>query len=561
MKKIITTLLFTFVISLCGYAQAKQNEDIVFDAMHDEMNRSMQKLQMDDLQKPYFMSYTVYDGTVSEITAGFGAIYSLSKDDRYRIIKAEIRVGNSKFDNSLFFGDAWGEHIPQTGLATYEYDYDNIRFYLWSVTDQAYKQALDNYSKKKAFVQSKNLTELYDDLTADKTEINVSTFSVPSFDNDKWAENVKKLSSVFKKYPYVKDSGVSISFKKGTNRFMDSEGNKAEKTICDGRIYFAAGGFTDDGYKVNSNDNIGFCSADDDLPSYDVLEQKAKAVAERLTSMCKSQNVKPYIGPVIFEGNAAGKFFENLFVNNLSNPREVWKTAVNWSPSYIYSRAGDLTERLNMRVLPVFIDVYDDPYISNFEGKYLSGTYSVDDEGIKAQKLQLVKKGKLVDYYRFRAATRDFNFSNGHGRGAVSEYVTGAPGNVFVQAAPDSGKVLSNEELKNKMLRICKEQDLEYGVIVRDIQNLYSVFAAYKVYQDGHEEAFNGAQFTGVTLRALRDIMAVSDEQNVFNLAWSPSASLVAPNVLVQEMEIKKTTQKPDRKPYLEHPYFDKKHK
>ena len=37
------------------------------------------------------------------------------------------------------------------------------------------------------------------------------------------------------------------------------------------------------------------------------------------------------------------------------------------------------------------------------------------------------------------------------------------------------------------------------------------------------------------------------------------AASIVAPSILVQEMEVKKTERKPERLPYLKHPYFAEK--
>ena len=66
----------------------------------------------------------------------------------------------------------------------------------------------------------------------------------------------------------------------------------------------------------------------------------------------------------------------------------------------------------------------------------------------------------------------------------------------------------------------------------------------------------HGIEFTGVTLRALRDITAVSKETYVHNLSWSTPGTVVAPAILVQEMEIKKSETKPDKLPYMPNPYF-----
>jgi predicted Zn-dependent protease len=155
-----------------------------------------------------------------------------------------------------------------------------------------------------------------------------------------------------------------------------------------------------------------------------------------------------------------------------------------------------------------------------------------------------------------RAATRDFKKSNGHGRGDFSEYPAGSPSNVFITAEDNPARVVSMPELKKKFLDLCKEQELEYCVLVKGMDGLYGPFTAWKVYLDGREEPVHGIEFTGTSLRALRDITAVSKETYVYNLAWSTPGTIVTPSILVQEMEIKKTEEKPEKKPYLAHPYF-----
>jgi predicted Zn-dependent protease len=216
-------------------------------------------------------------------------------------------------------------------------------------------------------------------------------------------------------------------------------------------------------------------------------------------------------------------------------------------------------ERLNMRVLSPFLSVTDDPFARYYEGKPLIGSYDVDDEGVPAQKLKLVGKGKLLDYYMSRAATRDFNKSNGHGRAEFSEYSSGAPSNVFIRAEENSSRVLTPADLKAKLIGMCREQELEYCLLVKSLDNLSEPFGAYRVYvNDGREEPVHGVEFTGTSLRALRDIAAVSKDLYVYYPDWSTPGSIVAPSILVQEMEVKKTESKPEKKPYLQNPYFAK---
>ena len=109
-------------------------------------------------------------------------------------------------------------------------------------------------------------------------------------------------------------------------------------------------------------------------------------------------------------------------------------------------------ERLGMRVLPPFLNVIDDPSVRYYGGTYLAGSYATDDEGVPASRTELVSRGRLKDYYRYRAATRDFSSSNGHGRGDTDEFITGGPGNVFVEPSPGSPHAVSSTELKNRLL-------------------------------------------------------------------------------------------------------------
>jgi hypothetical protein len=558
MKNIHKELFLTAAAALllCGAAAAAP-ADPVFNAMKDEMGRSMDKLKMGELQKPYFISYTVADSTALYIAATFGSLEGVTSYP-YRRVKAEVRVGDAKFDSSGFASNARGYTPSVDYAAPMGSDYDSLRFALWSLTDSAYKEALDNYSKKKAFVESKNITELYADLTPETPHTAVSGAEPAPFNADLWKERVRALSAVFKKYPAVKVSQVYLSREAGVNRFINSEGSEFRQPRCSGMLELNGRTYTADGYKLGAGARYGFCS-EADLPSYEALLKKADELGARLTAMSVSVPMKAYIGPVLFEGSAAGKFFDHFFVSNVAYPREIWKESSKWSPDAVYSKAGQLVERLDMRVMPPFLNVVDDPSAVSYNGMALNGHYDVDDEGVPAGRLTLVEKGKLKDIYRYRAATRDFSASNGHGRGEVTEHVTGAPGNVFIKPADNPARVLPMPELRKKFLDLCREQELDYCLLVRDLGGFGGAFSAYKVYvADGREESVHAIEFTGSSLRALRDITAVSKEMDVYPLSWTPPASLVAPAVLVQEMEVKKTEQKPDRKPYLEHPYFVK---
>src|SRR5208283_176544 len=82
-------------------AQARAAEDVVMKAMRDELDRSMKQLQLEQLEKPYFISYHVQDRTSLDTSATFGALLTGSLS-RARYLTVQVRVGDYKRDNSNF---------------------------------------------------------------------------------------------------------------------------------------------------------------------------------------------------------------------------------------------------------------------------------------------------------------------------------------------------------------------------------------------------------------------------------------------------------------------------
>src|SRR5208283_4543077 len=82
-------------------AQARAAEDVVMKAMRDELDRSLKQLQLEQLEKPYFISYRVQDRTSLDTSATFGALLS-GNLSRSRFLTVQVRVGDYQSDNSNF---------------------------------------------------------------------------------------------------------------------------------------------------------------------------------------------------------------------------------------------------------------------------------------------------------------------------------------------------------------------------------------------------------------------------------------------------------------------------
>ncbi len=567
------SILLACAFLLPAFTPARAAGDSVLKAMRDELGRTVRRLKMDNLDRPYYVSYYVVDSTETSLSASFGSLKDDSTDVSRRVA-ADLRVGSSDFDNTWYVGQDFNSYSPASAPLNEEAGYDALRFGLWSLTDDAYKKALEKYSQKKAYRTKKNIAEIYGDLSPEpKTTLFDDARPREAFDAQAWRERLKSLSAVFRKYPAVQESEVSFGLALRTARFAGSDGTEFRRGWDDVTLSVRATVQDRTGMRISDEADFLWPSLGD-VPSYEELAARTEAFARDMSYLVEASTSEVYLGPVLFEDQAAAEFLNQLFVSNVSFPRTPWADRDDWTRYYIAS--GDLTKKLGMRVLPSFVGVTDDPLKTVYDGVALAGSYPIDNEGVRPAPLDLVRGGKLVNFYMDRAPVKEFRVSNGHARGALSEFPTPRPGNVFFSFLP--AKRAPDAELKKKLLALAAENGLDYAVMVRRLdpetsreygELLSNPVIAYKVsVKDGSETPLGPSEWSGVTFRALRDIMLASDKDQVYNYYQAGPfyynrglvpASIAAPEaLLVQEMELKPTDAKPDRPPYLPHPYFAK---
>src|SRR4029077_5630624 len=140
-------------------AQAPKDNDQTLRAMRDEMARSKTRLELNipgtqQPVRPYYVEYRLLDLDVREIVAEFGTLLTTTSG-RNRFMNVEARVGNYKLDSSNFIGDeGFRGFIGSQGPVGIDRDYDSLRQDLWIATDQAFKQAVETYSRKQAYLSS-----------------------------------------------------------------------------------------------------------------------------------------------------------------------------------------------------------------------------------------------------------------------------------------------------------------------------------------------------------------------------------------------------------------------
>jgi hypothetical protein len=538
--------------------------EILLRAMQDEMERTVDRLRLEGMDKPYFVAQTVYEQRSLSLEGSFGAI-ARPKAQHSRTLKLELRVGSREFDDTHFIPNDFRAAMPRTARLPVEDDYDALRFEIWSVTDSAYKQALDRLARKQAFRDARNITEIIPDLSEEEVQSSRETLPIAAFDRPAWEGRLRDASALFRDYPRITRSGVRLTLNARHLYFVDSEGRSFVRPSHLFEIQIDAEGLADDG--MRQADQVKILSPSlDSLPAQKELEVAVRQLAEGVSALTAAPQAEIYLGPVLLEGQAAGEFFNQLLASGLGIARRPWAEQ-EWASRYF--QRGRLLDRLGLRVISPLFDVWDDPTVAEWEGQPLIGHYSVDDQGIPARRVELIRRGILKEILMSRSPTEDRSHSNGHGRGTQHEPVTAQVGSLFLQPSERMALV----ELKRRLREEARAFGLSHGILVRRIATvpqdpealLAPPLMVYKVdVETGREELVRDARFEAVTLRALRDVVAASTEQIVYNTQRRASrtardmmpVSIVHPAVLLAEMELVQTTDEPTRPPILPHPYF-----
>jgi predicted Zn-dependent protease len=570
-----------------GFTPPAAQDDVIFKALRDEMQRSTERLHMDQYKGPYFVSYTVRQTDAFDVTASFGAVDS-SDRDRTRTLHVDVREGDYTLDSHGGGGSALsflggGEGRGGTSLVIDD-NYDAIRHELWLKTDAAYKKAIEDLAAKKAVLQESNIKDPPDSMSKEKPVVDIEPVATLQIDGPKAKEMVRKLSAVFKEYPKVQKSLVRLEDKATTRWFINSEGfcNRTPKNQC--YLMAIASVQAPNGAIVSDTEIVAGESAAE-MPAADVLEKRLRNLAERLTALAEAKEIEQYRGPVLFEGEAAADLVSQVLQNNLGYAPEPLSKMGSLGAKF----KNPLADRLGNKILPSFITVVDDP-LRNHDGdaKILS-SYRIDDDGLIAQKITLVDKGILKTFAMSRVPSREMKQSNGHARGN-----TGVANNIYII----SDNKLTPDRLKEKLIALGKENNLKEVLVAKRLWNFFAgslepqalfsnVMSGFmggselhlsppvELYslniETGKEELVRGAQFGNLSLRLLRDIEATGDDTKSYllfsgsNLLRSPEntdlCTIVTPSILVGELELTKPSKQTTLPLLLPNPYFEKQDK
>jgi TldD protein len=530
------------VTNTASAESASQVNDPLLRAMQQELDRE-KGLLLPGMQKPYFIEYRLDDIATYEAVANYGALTQEALNHQ-RVIRVTVRIGDYAMDSSSARGDGAIELAPTD---------DNplaLQYALWTATDTAYKNSLRAYSAKQAALKQFQSGQNQQDFAQAKPIVQVSPLVTLDLDRNEWKRRIIEASGLYASDAEVRSFAESVQYSDANirgialNRYLvNTEGTMVREGYTGYNGGISVGGQAADGMRL-SRDNGTVATTAKELEGASAFRKRA---IDDLKSFNELRNApvvsaEDYHGPVLFSGDAVADVFTRLFVPNVEADRPEMGTTARTTGAYSSSYKS--------RILPDMLSVTDDPLQAKFNGKGLLGAYTIDDEGVPAQSVEIVEHGKLENFLIGREPVKDFATSNGHGRAAPAQAPHSRSGVVLIK----TDQPVSKEELNKRLLAMAKEQ----GKDVYAVETLGGELIPrllYRVKADGTRQLVRGAVFDELDNRSLRSgIVAVGNDPYVSNLLGVVPETIIAPSMLFDDVGVKRATLEQQKLPYYAPP-------
>jgi predicted Zn-dependent protease len=545
--------------------------DAILESMNAELERST-GIQLQDLEKPYFIEYSLDDVHSFSVSATLGAVLARTTN-HFRLPRVSVRLGSYEFDNTNYILSGFMSRGPGAA-APLDDSVPALRTTFWLATDSAYKGALEAIARKRAALKNMTPEELEDFWRVEPSKV-LLNITPRKPDEKYWTGQVRELSTVVGDAPAVLASHVSFEDVRAVAYLANTEGTRVrcpDNLIC---IRIRAEGQAGDGMMIRDGAALQWLD-DSARPAETELRKHAQRVAANVEAIAQSPVADNYTGPVLVEREAAAQLLAQLLGSNLVAARR----PVGEPGRPLPFQPSEFAGRIGTRVLPEWIDVVDDPTATQWRGRPLFGHYTVDMEGVAPKPLKLVEKGILKDFLLTRQPVKGRSGTNGRARlpGRFGANVA-AFSNLFVTA----GQSKTSAELRQQLVDLCRQRELLFGIVIRKLDFPYTgelermrdpgarmispPVLVYRLYPDGKEELVRGLRFRGASSRLLRDIVAVSDESWLFDFVanaapmammgaggYVTASAVVAPSLLFEDMELERSEQELPRRPVVPPP-------
>jgi predicted Zn-dependent protease len=531
----------------------------VLTAAKTEIDRDFAELKKQPTP-PYYLSYEITDSNSAVVSSTFGALL-LSNSSHRRVAHVEVRVGDYKLDNTHQVRGARGlGALGGFSIVAVPVDDDPlpIRAALWLETDKRYKAATTQLA---AVTTNNEVTveqeDKSDDFSHEKPEQAIERVPAMQVDRKLWEEKTRKYTAPFHRYGDLFNATATFQAEQQTRWFVSSDGSAIQTSTTYYRLFIEANAKAADGMVLPRYESFAALTPQGLPDDATVLKAVDKMIAD-LKALRDAPIVDPYTGPAILSGRATAVFFHEVFGHRIEGHRQKSE-----------NEGQTFKKMVGQPVLPAYLSVDFDPTLKRYASVDLVGSYTFDDEGVRARPVVAVKDGILENFLMGRSPIEGFPNSNGHGRAQAGMQPVARQSNLVIV----NSKPVSREQLKQLLIAQIKEQNKPYGLFFDDIQggftltgrtipNAFNVIPimVYRIYPDGCEELVRGVDLVGTPLTVFSKILAADDEKAVFNGVCGAESGAVpvsasGPGILISQIEVQKKAKSQERPPILPAPF------
>mgnify|MGYP001491508205 CR=1 FL=1 len=530
----------------------------------EELKRNWATLQKLKLPRVYYMVYRMKQAKSVAVAAKDGVIVKTADNRKAPSLSVNVnlRVGNHKFDNTGKDGNDYKirRHLLLfSSKLPYEVDNDMLRRRLWLWTDRRYKQAMAQYSRKRYV---RNLKVEIKDKSGDfSKEAVMKHENVPpalTFNLKHWKKVARELSSFSATNPHVINSSVSVSATQNAEIMVDSDGSRVirYKTLYKYAIFLT---YLSPKKEYLNNYRLEYVDKESKLPNAKRLKKLIKVTLAEVVNQGNAAKGIPVEAPAILMPDVSGVLFHEALGHRLEAQR-----MLNESDGRTFRK------KIGQKVIPTFLSVFDDPTIRYWGKTPLNGHYHVDYQGVKAQRVTLIKDGILRGFLLSRKPIDKFLRSNGHGRALFGRTPVSRMGSLLIK----SKREYTMKKLREMLIAEAKRQNKPHAFIIDRSSGGYTHTGTYGiqsfknqpkvVYQidvkTGKQTLVKGLEIIGTPLTVVNNILATGKDYGVFNghcgaeSGWVP-VSAIAPSLLLKTVELQRVKIN-QKKPYLLPPPF-----
>lgn len=516
------------------------------------------------LPLPYFIALNLRDESFYILEAADGAVYD-SRPGHERTVRMEVRVGN--YDNDGVGSDASALTEDKYHLNSAKRIKTSIERALWHLFENSLDKAINDCREKEGMsaVEYQYKEKLPDFAKLEEIVNDVEEPQQFKINTQKWDSKFRKLSAKLSEPKYVVVSEVSLEAEKVSEYILTTEGTKIFQENVYARLLITAsargveiinGEEKDDGTTVETF-RVYFFRDLKSLSNYEKkIEKDIESVIKELDELRKAEKITEVINaPAILEQEATDVYIHEAFEAHRLNPSRVGCKEME---------EGSFLGMVGEQILPLFLDAYSDPTQLEFKGKGLNGYYKYDFEGVRAQRVDFIKAGKLENFLLSRTPIRDlkgkiFYGSNGHARleSLINEEENEAfdprprKSNFFLK----SNEPVSYEELKRGLKKEIRNSGSEFGLIICGVTSGDTITEEHQICRinpgliyrfdpkTNKKTLIRGAYINQTPLSPKENIIATDNCYKVSNGKCGEESGIiyqgsVVPRILVRRIEL-----------------------